>query len=204
MLESRHRKAWAVEVLGVGPEAQAGSRVLLTDGAGLRQLVFLFAAAEADRVFLAVAPHAHVELFRQGIDDRNPDAVQAARKLVVLIGELAPGMQLGEDYFDPGNFLLRVDIDRHAATVIDHAKRLVGVQNHTDLRRVTGDGFVDTIVYHLLREVIGPGGVGIHARSFPDRFEPRGVVLIFQRWWFLTVNRSRIPRPLNSRAMSLI
>ena len=191
VLQPRHRKRRAVEVFRIRPEAQRGARVFLADAAGLLELGFFVAVGETNGVFLALAAHAHVELLRQRVDHRHADAVQAAGKLVILVGKLAARVQLGEDNLDPGYLLLRMEIDRHAAAVIDHAERLVGVQNNPDLAGMTGNGLVDTIIHHLLREVIGSGGVGIHSRPLLDRFEPRqdfdrgGVVLIFQMRWFL-------------------
>jgi hypothetical protein len=79
-------------------------------------------------------------------------------------------MQLGKNYFNPGDFLLRMDINRHTTPVVDYAKRLISVQNHTYLRRKARYRFIDTIVDHFLREVIGSCSVRIHARSLPDRF----------------------------------
>jgi len=38
---------------------------------------------------------------------------------------------------------------------------------------MSGKRFIDRIVDHFLRQMIGSGGVGIHARSFLYRIQPR-------------------------------
>ncbi len=112
--------------------------------------------------------------------------MQAAGELVILVRELAAGVQLGQDDLDPRHLLLRMDVDRHAAAVVDHRQRLVGVQDHADLRRVTGDRLVDAVVDDFLREVVGAGRIGVHPRPLSHRLEPRqdfdrgGVILVFQ------------------------
>jgi len=96
--------------------------------------------------------------------------MKPAGKVVIFIGKLTPGMQLGENHFDPGDFLLRVNIDRHTTPIVDYTKRLVSMQDYTYLRGEARYGFIDTIVDHFLCEVIGSRSVRIHARPLPDRF----------------------------------
>ena len=45
--------------------------------------------------------------------------MQTAGKLVVLIGELTARMQAAQDQFDRRNAFFRVNIHRHAASVIN-------------------------------------------------------------------------------------
>ena len=61
-------------------------------------------------------------------------------------------MQLGKNYFDPGNFLLWMDVNRHTTPIVDYAKRLISVQNYAYLRRKARYRFIDTIVDHFLCE----------------------------------------------------
>jgi len=51
------------------------------------------AVLEADVVFLAAALDPALEVFRERVDDRDADAVQAAGELVVLVGEFGAGVQ---------------------------------------------------------------------------------------------------------------
>ena len=50
-------------------------------------------------------------------------------------------------------------------------ERSVLVQRHVDLPAVAGDGLVDAVVDDLVREVIGPRGVGVHAGAAAHRLE---------------------------------
>ena len=97
--------------------------------------------------------------------------MQTAGELVVLVGELAARVQLAEDQLHPAHPFLRVDVDRHAATVVDHLEGLIFIQGHLQSTGVARQRFVDAVVDDLLTEVIGPGGVGIHAGAATHRFK---------------------------------
>ena len=66
----------------------------------------------------AVAADGGDELARQRVDDRRADAVQAARRLVVLPLELSAGVERGEDHLERARLRLRVLVDRNAAAVV--------------------------------------------------------------------------------------
>ncbi len=99
--------------------------------------------------------------------------MQAAGELVVLVGELAARMQLGEDQLDAGHTLFRVNVDRHATAVVADFQRMVGVQDDLHRFGVAGQGFVDAVVDDFLGEVVRPTGVGVHAGAFAHRVEAR-------------------------------
>ena len=61
----------------------------------------------------------------------------------------------------------------HAAAIVAHLQRMVGVEDHLHRAGVAGQGFVDTVVDHFLGQVIGPTGVGVHARPLADRIKAR-------------------------------
>ncbi len=48
----------------------------------------------------------------------TPTPCRPPEKLVVLVGELAAGVQPREDQFHPGQFLLRMLVHRHAAAIV--------------------------------------------------------------------------------------
>ena len=52
------------------------------------------AMGEAHEMLLAIAEDGQLELDRERVDDRDADAVQAARHLVGVLVELSAGMQL--------------------------------------------------------------------------------------------------------------
>src|SRR5690606_3387606 len=94
-----------------------------------------------------------------------------AGELVVLVGELAAGVQLGEDQLDAGDAFFRVDVHRHAAAVVDHFQRVVLVEDHLDGRGVAGQRLVDAVVDDFLGQVVGARGVGVHARALAHRVQ---------------------------------
>ena len=90
------------------------------------------AMLEADEVFDAVAPDAHLHPFRQRVHHRGADAVQAAGDLVGVLVELAAGVQPGQHHFGRGDAFLGVDVGRDAAPVVAHGDAAVAVQHQLD------------------------------------------------------------------------
>ena len=179
----RHGELVGVEELAVRPEAQRGAGVALADAADDLQLRGELAVAEADGVFLSAAAHAALEAARERVHHRDADAVQTAREAVAAAVELAARVQPREDELDAAHLLLGVDVDRHAAAVVGDLHGAVAVQRDIDAAGVTGQRLVDAVVDHLMREVVGPRGVGVHPRPAPHRLEPgehldrRGIVV---------------------------
>jgi hypothetical protein len=79
----------------------------------------------------------------------------------------------GEDHLDPRHLLPLVEVHRHAAAVVGHGEGAVAVQGHQDLVGVAGDRLVGGVVDHLLGEVVGPVGEGVHAGALAHRLQPR-------------------------------
>ena len=108
--------------------------------------------------------------------------MQTAGELVILVRELAAGMQLGEDHLDAGQFFLGVLVHRHATAIVGDFERTVLVDGYLDLLAVSRKRLVNTVVDNFVREVIRPGRVGVHARPAAYGFKPaqdfdvRGVV----------------------------
>ena len=63
----------------------------------------------------------------QRVRDRRADAVQTARKLIVVVAELAAGVQLRENDFHARNFRRRVNIGRYSPAVIFYGNASVGI-----------------------------------------------------------------------------
>ncbi len=171
VLEPADGKLRRVEILGIGPEAHAGAGVALADAADHFQITGLEAVGEAHAVLAAIALDGHLDTGRQRVDHGDADPVQTTGKLVVLVGKLAARVQLGEDQLDTRHPFLGVNVHRHAAAVVDHFQRVVLVQDHLDRAGMPGKGFVDTVVDDFLGQVIGPRGVGVHARALAHRIE---------------------------------
>ena len=126
---------------------------------------------KGDGVPASVPSDFNLEAAREGIDHRYADAVQAAREAVVFISEFGAGVESGHDNLDTGHLLLRMPVDGHAATVIDHLQRLVRVVNDLDLTGEPGDGLVHRVVDDFLGEMVGARRVRVHAGPAPDRIE---------------------------------
>jgi len=171
VLEAADGELRRIEILRIGPEMHAGTGVALAHAADDLQLAGLEAIGEAHAVFVAVALDGHHHLGRQGVDHGNADPVQTTGELVVLVGELAAGVQLGEDQFDARHALFGVDVHGHAAAVVDHFQRVVLMQDDLHRARVAGEGFVDAVVDDFLGQVVGSRGVGVHARALAHRVE---------------------------------
>jgi len=141
------------------------------------------AMGEFDEMFLVIAPDAQLQFLGQGIDDRNADAMQAARHLVGVLVEFAAGMKLGHDDFGRRNSLALMDVDGNAAAIVAHGHRAIGIQDHLNRSGVSGQRLVDGVIDHLIDHVMqagpiigvadihaGPLAHGIKAFQNPDRF----------------------------------
>ena len=146
------------------------------DLAELLQLLQRRAAREALAIELPAARDLDLERLRQGVDHRHADAVQAARRLVDLRGELPARMQHGHDDFERRLGLeLRMRIDRNAAAIVGDGEEAVGANLDLDPGGVAGDRLVHAVVDHLGEEVMQRllvGAADIHARPPADRLEP--------------------------------
>ena len=169
------------------------------DGADLGELVLgLAALGEVLHPLAAVAVDLDVEPARERIDHRRAHAVQAARDLVALTAELPARVQHGHDDLGRGLALvLRVVVDRHAASVVGHATAAVGEQGHVDARAVTRHRLVDGVVDDLVDQVVEArraGGSDVHPGPLTDRFETleNGDVLG-------GIRHARVPRSLPGR-----
>src|SRR6185503_233926 len=162
------------EDLGVRPEADQRARLL--GRLALRELLGDLAAAERHRVDRAVAAHLDLELLRQGVHDRDADAVQAARDRVAAAAELAAGVQDGQDHLERGAAVLRAGdrLDGDAAAVVEDTGGAVGVQGDDDPVAEPGHRLVDRVVDDLVHEVVEASdarGPEVHAGSLADRLE---------------------------------
>ena len=133
------------------------------------------AMAEFHEMLFAVAPDAQLEQRGQRIDDRDADAVQAARNLVGVLVEFSAGMQLGHDDLGRRNAFALVDVGRDAAAVVEHRDGAIRIERHHDLRGMAGERFVDRVVDDFVDHVMQAGAVigvaDIHARTLAHRVE---------------------------------
>jgi hypothetical protein len=134
------------------------------------------AVGKAHVVLLAVLPDLEFQRLRKRVDDRDADAVQAARDLVGVLIELPAGVQLGHDHLGRRNAFLPVNADRNPPTVVAHRHGTIAVQDHLDGVAIAGERLVDRVVHHLVDHVVQAGTVfgvaDIHARPLAHGVEP--------------------------------
>ena len=135
----------------------------------------LAAFDEADIVLLAAAVDAQLQPVRQGVDDRDADAVQAAGNLVGVLVELTAGVQLGHDDLGRRNALGLVHLDRDAPAIVGNLGGAVGIQRDGHFVGMAGQRLVDRIVDDFVDHVVQAGPVigvaNIHAGTLADGFE---------------------------------
>ncbi len=95
---------------------------------------------------VTLAPDLDVEPARQCIHYGAADAVEAAGDRVSAAAELSAGVQDGQHDLDGRLLLHRVDVDRDAATVVDHAHSAVRQDRHLDVVGVAGKSLIDRVV----------------------------------------------------------
>ena len=120
MLELANGQPRAVEVGLVGPEAHqgaGGSFGYATDHREIGNLVTVF---KGHGVAVAITQHFHLKTPRQGVDHRDPDTVQTTREAVAGLGELAAGVQSGEDQLNARDTMFGMDVDGHATAIVGH------------------------------------------------------------------------------------
>ncbi len=82
-------------------------------------------------------------------------------------------MEPRQNQLDAGYFVFWMDVDRHAAAIINDLHRTVFQYGDFDFPGVARERFIHAVVDHLLHQMIGPGGVGVHAGSPANGFETR-------------------------------
>ena len=144
------------------------------------------AALELLPVDLAVAAHLGDEALGERVDDRDADAVQAARDLVAVAAELSAGVELREDDRQRRQSLVLHHVDGDARAPVLDRDRVVRMERDLDPVVAALEGLVDRVVDDLVDEVVEAAEArraDVHARPEPDRLEsfedgdvPSGVV----------------------------
>ena len=101
-----------------------------------------------------------------------------------------------------------MQVNGHAASVINNAQRPVAMQSDINLATEAGQRLVHRVINNLLRQVIGAGGIGIHSRSLANRLQTRedlnrvGVVLRHKSVHFIYQLRLSNLVPLEASAFT--
>ena len=159
---------------GIGAEAHLRAATV-GDPADLLQFALRLAALEHHAVQCLLAGDLDLHSLRQGVGDRDTDAVQAARGFIDLRVELSAGVQRAHDHFHRRLVLeLGVRVDGHSAAVVGHAHEPIGLHLDVDEAGMPGERLVHRIVDHLGKEVVQRlfvGAADIHAWAPADRLE---------------------------------
>ena len=111
---------------------------------------------------------------RQGVDDRDADAVQTAGDLVAAAAELAAGVEQGQRHRQRGQLLAGGGVGGDAASVVLDPDAAVGLEGEHDPVAVAGQRLVDRVVDDLPDQVVQAalaGRADVHARPLADRLE---------------------------------
>ena len=142
----------------------------------VHQARFRYSPAVALAPQLAVARDLDLELVRERVDDRDPDAVQTARSPIGLAAEFAARMEGRQDHFERRSVREpRMRIDRDAAAVITDSDPVTGAELDLDAGGMAGDRLVHRIVEDFGDEVMQPALVGaadIHPGAAANRLQP--------------------------------
>ena len=125
--------------------------------------------------FGAIPADRRDQLFRQRVDDAGADAVETACRLVVVVVELAAGVQHREDDLQRALLARRVLVDGNAASIVlDRDRRTVLVKGHPDVRRMPVHRLVDRVVENLPDEMMqarAADAADVHAGTAANRLE---------------------------------
>ena len=167
-----HGQSGRFKVLGVRPDAHRGARfaVALARLADLQRLGHV-ATLEHDTGHRTLAVAGGLQAFAQRVGHTHTHAMQAAREAVsaaFALVKLATRVQPREHQLDHRGVFFRVHAKRNATTIVFDRDRAVGVQHDLDFLAMAGQGLVSRVVQHLLNDVQGVVGAGVHARSLLD------------------------------------
>ena len=174
-VERRRPEAELAENFRVGMEAHRRAAPVVHRPA-VPQARLRYSPAIALAPQLAVARDLDLELVRERVDDRDPDAVQTARSPIGLAAEFAARMEGRQDHFERRSVREpRMRIDRDAAAVITDSNPVTGAELDLDAGGMAGDRLVHRIVEDFGHEMMEPALVGtadIHAGAAANRLQP--------------------------------
>ncbi len=174
-VENGRAKPLAAEDLRVRMKAQAGAAAIM-HGTRFQERGTGPAAAVGLAPKTPIAGHLDLQRIGQRIDDRHPDAVQAACGSIGIATELAAGVQGCQDDLER-RFVreTRMWIDRDAAPVVADGEPIIGGKLDLDPVGMTRDRLVHRIVEHLggkMMQAALVGAADIHPGTATDRLQP--------------------------------
>ena len=111
---------------------------------------------------------------REGVDNRDTDAVQSAGHLVAVAAELPAGVQLRQNDRQRRLSLLWHNVHRDPRPLVFDRHRVVRMENYLETVVATSERLVDSVVDDFVDEMMEPPRArraDVHARAQPDRLE---------------------------------
>ena len=119
-------------------------------------------------VDFSVAENLRCHVRGQCVYTRYTDAVQTTGNFVGTLVEFTAGMQHGHDNFESGFLFFFVKVYRNTASVVLYGDRVIFVDGNFDVVAITGERFVDGVVYNLVNQVmesLGTNVADVHGRT---------------------------------------
>ena len=157
------------ENLRVGMELDSRTRIgsIPRDG-HIRQRLALTVLLHKDLSLTVDGSH---QVVGQSVDAGNTHAVQTAGHLVTVLAELTARVQHRQDHLQGGTMLFGMHSRRDTTTVVRHLDGVAFQDANLDVRTITGQRLVDTVVHHLIDQMMQAslGDIAdIHRRSLPN------------------------------------
>lgn len=71
-------------------------------------------------------------------------------------------MKTTEDQLNGWHTLFRVDIHRHAASVVDDFQRLIGMEDDVDAFGMASQRFIHTVINNFTAQMVWACRIGVH------------------------------------------
>jgi len=159
--------------LGAGPETHRGPAMLTL--AHLSQWGLGSAIAIGLVIQRSTTSNGQFQSRRQGIDHRDPYAMQAARDLIHLVFELAASMEHCHDHLGGRATFLGMDIHGDTPAIVGHGYRTVSANDDCDGAAEARQRLIDGIVHHLEHHVMQARAIisisDVHPGTLADCFE---------------------------------
>ena len=129
---------------------------------------------EGDMPCVALAVHLGNHTGRQRVHHGDTHTVQTAGDRVAAASELTASVQHGHNDLNGGLVLGGVLIHGNAAAVVLYANSAVSLNGHVNFGGVTGERFVDRVIYDLVDQVVQTafsGRANVHAGALANRFQ---------------------------------
>ena len=110
----------------------------------------------------------------KGVHAGNADSVETTRNLITVLVEFASGVKDGHDDLKGGTMLLGMHARGDASAIVLNPYGIVGEDRYLYLVTVTGHGLVDTVVDHLVDQMVETAlayVADVHRRPLPNRLK---------------------------------